>query len=306
MGRNLFKLFVCVFFYCDRRLFCKFLLNFFSILSSFQIVEKKNREKFQPTKQIPETPLFLLSKNRIKDAKKSLCFLRGWTPSQYVAEEFESLHRYSLRSRSCDACRKHYLMCAHPLPTFREKLNQWKRKQTQKPLIIVASLFCIVVFSATFILSTYMIQILTSYNVPMTPKKALELISCVNLLATLTSTCLLQIMSCRSLFFLSKTILLCCSVAICIYGYIVFPRGYSSFPKADLSENQPMEKRPYNFIPFVCIIVAHFCFFCGIYAMPWQIISEAFPYRYIKRCDNRSQILLNLCSEIINFLLQNS
>ncbi|KAJ4449191.1 hypothetical protein ANN_00588 [Periplaneta americana] len=44
--------------------------------------------------QMPETPIWLLSRGRVKDAERSLCWLRGWASPEDVKEEFEQLIRY--------------------------------------------------------------------------------------------------------------------------------------------------------------------------------------------------------------------
>lgn len=97
--------------------------------------------------QIPETPQWLLSKNRTTEAEKSLRWLRGWVSSEAVAQEFHDLQRHSERSKSCNTCIKKDLKCTHPLPTMREKFAELKRKRTLKPFGIVISLFFLAQFS---------------------------------------------------------------------------------------------------------------------------------------------------------------
>lgn len=42
---------------------------------------------------VPESPYWLISKNRIKQAKLSLAWLRGWTTLKQVDEEFVEIHQ---------------------------------------------------------------------------------------------------------------------------------------------------------------------------------------------------------------------
>ena len=56
--------------------------------------------------QVPDTPVWLLSQGREKDALKSLCYLRGWTTADNVKEEFDKLVVYSKSLDGCAICWK--------------------------------------------------------------------------------------------------------------------------------------------------------------------------------------------------------
>ncbi|XP_054271945.1 facilitated trehalose transporter Tret1-like [Macrosteles quadrilineatus] len=49
--------------------------------------------------QIPETPIWLLSKGNSEEALKALCWLRGWVTPDQVQNEFDEMVRYSLASK---------------------------------------------------------------------------------------------------------------------------------------------------------------------------------------------------------------
>jgi hypothetical protein len=44
--------------------------------------------------QVPEAPIWLISKGRIKDAERALCWLRGWVEQSAVKQELTELIRY--------------------------------------------------------------------------------------------------------------------------------------------------------------------------------------------------------------------
>ncbi|XP_055303166.1 facilitated trehalose transporter Tret1-like [Sitodiplosis mosellana] len=158
-----------------------------------------------------------------------------------------------------------------------EKLKELKRKQTLKPFSIVMALFCISVFSTTFSMSTYIVQILKAYKIPMEPDEAAAVLSYVNILGTISFLCLIRFTGRRYLYLTMLSVVFLSAAVICGYGFMVLPIGYSSFP--DLSPNFPLENSDLGYIPFVCIILSSFCNFCGIDSMGWQMISEVFPYK---------------------------
>lgn len=91
--------------------------------------------------QVPETPMWLLSKDRPDEALKSLQWLRGWVPAKNVEKEFAEMQRYNVYSSSCGSCQKTKSVCEHPPPTLLQKLNELTRKRNLKPFILLLVCF---------------------------------------------------------------------------------------------------------------------------------------------------------------------
>lgn len=121
--------------------------------------------------QIPESPLWLLSKKREKSALKSLKWLRGWVSEKDVQTEFETMKRYNDSSNSCEACKKSSLKCTHQIETQTtwQAIKELGRKRSLKPYFIILIMCTTTFFSGTHHLNVYMVQILNAYQAPMDP-----------------------------------------------------------------------------------------------------------------------------------------
>lgn len=225
---------------------------------------------------MPETPLWLLSKNRVNEAEKSLCWLRGWVEKEKTVEEFKAMQRYSERSKSCLLCIKQNQKCSHPLPTLTEKLKELKRKQTLKPFALVMSLFFIGSFSGIFAMGPFIVQIFKTYEVPIAPDRSAAIQTFANNIANLAFLCLLKFTGKRKLYLTMLSGVFLCTAIICIYGFMVLPAGHNSFDK---SNSFALENKELGYIPFIAIILWSFFTFCGVNSMPWQLLSEVFPYK---------------------------
>lgn len=220
-----------------------------------------NNLSFFRSKQVPETPLFLLSKNRTAEAERSLQWLRGWVPKSAVAQELQALQRYSERYKYCTNCIEQNQTCTHPPPTLTEKLSELKRRQTLRPLFIVLSLFFISSFSGPMAMSPFMVQVFKAYDSPIAPDKAVAALSVVDILATISFLCLIRFTGKRYLYLTMLTIVFLCSTIMGVYGYVFLPSGYNSFDK---DQNFVLENPQLSYIPFICIILMSFAEFAGV------------------------------------------
>lgn len=122
-----------------------------------------------PVFQLPETPLWLLSKGRTAEAERSLQWLRGWVPASAVATEFEATKRYSERANCCVACQKADAKCTHPRANIANTLRELLRKRTRRPFALIMFCFVVTQFGGMHSIRPYMVQIFSVFSVPIDP-----------------------------------------------------------------------------------------------------------------------------------------
>lgn len=226
--------------------------------------------------QVPETPQFLLSKNRTKDAENSLRWLRGWVPSQTVAQEFNKLQQHSERSKSCATCNKMEQKCSHPSPTLAQKMSELKRKRTLKPFIIVIALFFFAQFNGVYAMRPFIVQIFKAYESPIALDRAATILSIMDNIGVLAFICLVRFTGKRRLYLSVALGIFLCSLVISLYGFIVLPSGYISFNHQN--ETFHLENSNLAYIPMVCLFLWSFFSYCGYLSMPWILLSELFSF----------------------------
>lgn len=197
-------------------------------------------------------------------------------PTKAVAQEFQELQRYSQRSKSCVACIKQDKICTHPLPTLFEKCAELKRKQTLKPIFIVLSLFIIAEFTGVTGMSPFTVQIFQAYGSPIAPDQAAAILSFTNNLGNVVFLCLIRFTGKRPLYLTMLSLTFLCSAIISGYGFAVLPNGYNSFGNSQAASSGNGQLA---YIPFVGLILWSFSSYCGVNSVPWQMLSEIFPFK---------------------------
>lgn len=163
--------------------------------------------------QVPESPSWLLLRDRAKDAEKSLQWLRGWTSKEMINKEFIDLQNYSCASTACLACAKQSIKCEHPKPTFRDKLNDLKRKRTLKPMFLVFCLYFCLEFCIVTVWQPYIIQVLKAFGTPINANVATVISAGLGIFASLFLISTVKKLGRRRLYLTSSFI-----VTICTFG----------------------------------------------------------------------------------------
>ncbi|XP_058822151.1 facilitated trehalose transporter Tret1-like [Topomyia yanbarensis] len=225
---------------------------------------------------VPETPMWLLSKNREEDARKSLQWLRGWVSPAAVEKEFQEMQRYNTNAAKCTVCQKSQsARCEHPPPTEWMKLQELMRKRNLRPFVLVMLLFLFGQLSGLTGMRPYLVQIFQAYGVPLDANWATVSMGLLGLLANIVCMICIKFVGKRrlALFSMSVTALSCLSLAI--YAFNVFPADWTSFDV----HKEVNTANGLNYVPMLLFFVLAFASSVGVLPVPWILLSEVFPFK---------------------------
>lgn len=154
--------------------FTRFLFAILLIMSFFVILF-----------QIPETPIWLLSRNRAAEAESSLQFLRGGVSRDAISSEFQQMTQINRLARSCQVCIDQQGDCAHLKSNVWQKLSDVRRKRTLKPFALIVLLFVMMQFSAVFVMRPYLVPILNAHGISIDANVVTVIFAVLGLVANL-------------------------------------------------------------------------------------------------------------------------
>lgn len=235
--------------FCEWRqvaLYCSFvpMLTLFGVF--FVMVEPTNYRKmwlnyflkFGLLFQIPETPIWLLSKKRPIAAVKALCWLRGWVPPQAISIEFKTMQQYNAISNGCIHCQKHAKICAHAAPNFQGKLKDILRKRTIKPFILITVLYILMEFCGMFAMRPYIVQILNSYSVPIRTNVTTLYLGLIGLIANIMLVFTMKLLGKRKIYLISMAGNVFCCIVLGVWIVYLFININRKFQIRSLSSDR--------------------------------------------------------------------
>lgn len=224
---------------------------------------------------VPETPFWLMAKNRKNDALKSLMWLRGWVSDpKHVEKEFIEIQRYSEDSNRCVSCQKSDSKCTHKTSSSKELLKEIFRKRTLKPFTLVMTMFLVCQFSGLTAMRPYFVQIFQAFSVPIDASWATVVIGILGFAANILCTCLIKVIGKRKIALVSISGTCVSIIALTIYAYIVLPSGMTSFEKHVVKDQNLL-----GYIPLTFIYTLAFFTSFGLMPVPWMLLSEVFPFK---------------------------
>ncbi|XP_012285386.1 facilitated trehalose transporter Tret1-2 homolog isoform X2 [Orussus abietinus] len=208
---------------------------------------------------IPETPSYLVLNGRDEEAARSLQWLRGSHVD--VRHELQVIKTNVLASRA-----KQYGL------TFR---NSVFTPRLYKPIAITCGLMFFQRFSGANAFNYYAVIIFRQTLGGMNPHGATIAIGFVQLLASLLSGFLIDIVGRLPLLIASTVFMSLALAGFGSYAYYISMSQTQNLPYAD-----PSVIGQHDWIPLLCVLVFTTALALGISPISWLLIGELFPLEY--------------------------
>ncbi|XP_065212664.1 facilitated trehalose transporter Tret1-like isoform X2 [Planococcus citri] len=215
---------------------------------------------------IPESPVWLLSKNRTTQAIKSLCWLRGFTSSSSVRDEINQMLQYiqgknsesdtsSLDENGNKKCRV--------FGKIEDILVLLSDKSVFRPFILLDFIFFFCTICSMIPVKPYLVYVIKKVGTPFEPQWALVYIGINTISGAFLNMLIVRMFGKRRLLISSMIISTILQFLIGIYAQ--YGKQYPCFQNA--------------WIPFVLFCAVSFIAGFGITAIPWILLGELFPMR---------------------------
>lgn len=213
---------------------------------------------------VPETPIWLISKNRFKEAKESMAWLRGWTTVDKIEPEFQQL---------CKQLDKNSVLTGKatkaPSNSKKETIKLFTKKNFLWPYFLVSLMFFLGHFNGITTLQTYAITIFATLKAPINKYYCTIILGAVELLGCIACVTLVNYLGKRVINLISLIVCGICFVIVATYAYVVDIRYLDA-------TNTTTETSEFHWTPLVFLIISSFASYLGIKILPWILTGEVY------------------------------
>lgn len=233
---------------------------------------------------IPESPHWLISKNRLEDAKKSMAWLRGWTTIEDIEPEFKELYnaigKKNLKGIDNPAFENADRSTGGKQSRFRIMKLFWS-KTFFWPYSLICFIFFLGHFSGMTTLQTYAVQIFATLQTPVDKYYATVILGCVELIGCIICVACMNYAGKRVLNFISLIGSGICFFIVATYAYST-DILYLQMPGRNTTEATQLEsldsnKSNFTWVPTTFLIASALLSHVCSRTLPWILIGELFP-----------------------------
>lgn len=115
--------------------------------------------------KVPETPYWLLTKRRDKEALQSLQWLRGWVPERTVRQEFADISEFVRKTFSCKECRRDSKECFHD-SEYWTRFLEIAHRSSMRPFLLIGFSFVVTHLCGMTAVRPFRVQLFKVFGLP--------------------------------------------------------------------------------------------------------------------------------------------
>lgn len=226
---------------------------------------------------VPESPHWLIMKNRLLDARKSIAWLRGWTTLDEIEPEFKELCRHLQKNHNEE---ENTVESTGFIKSKLQALKLLAKRNFVLPYFLVSFVFFLGHFSGMTTLQTYAVQIFATLRTPIDKYYATIILGVAELAGCIGCVSLIHYTGKRSINFVS---LLSCSICFFIVATYAHCTGINYLESPAINKTianvtyAGVEARAnLNWIPTTFLIASAFLSHLGIRILPWILTGEVY------------------------------
>lgn len=233
---------------------------------------------------VPESPHWLIMKNRFDAAKKAIAWLRGWTTVEKIEPEFKdicrTLGKFPPGGVDNPAFEDNYKQLDKKKKEVQSKstvLKHFAKKDFINPYLLVIFVFFLGHFTGMTTLQTYAVQIFATLKSPINKYYATIILGVAELLGCIVCMIVIPYTGKRLLNFVSISLCSVCYVIVATYAYMIniTHLEIGSSNSTHVGEI-PTSQTPNNWIPLTFLIASAFISHTGIRVLPWILTGEVY------------------------------
>ncbi|XP_066251365.1 facilitated trehalose transporter Tret1-like [Euwallacea similis] len=221
---------------------------------------------------VPESPYWLISKNRLEDAQKSIAWLKGWLEMEEAEQDFKEL--YEQLKKNTENERAHISTGLNSESKFTQVKNNLKlytKKNFLWPFGLVTFTFGLGHFSGMTTLQTYAVNIFTTLKAPIDKYYATIMLGVAEALGCILSSTLVHFTGKRKMNFVSLI-----GTGLCFFIVATYAQTINVTKLQTAGTVARSTKDEQNWLPMTFLVTAAFFSHAGIRILPWMLIGEVY------------------------------